>query len=177
VEILIVGGIVVLLMVAASTKIKQAAARAFEPELIEREDFSISKPEGFMSPLEPKEPNCLFEARSREYGEKATKNIWRAHAFLTVRNDLNFKDEREAAVKSAGKVVSERILENAERGEKILLLESERAENKVSTIDFQKTVESRARRKTYVLRISVLPAYRADYIERVNEMINSFRLK
>jgi hypothetical protein len=38
-------------------------------------------------------------------------------------------------------------------------------------------VESRARGKTYDLKVSVLQSLRDVYIHKVNEMINSFRLR
>ncbi len=175
-EILIVGGIIVLLMVAVSTKIKQSAARAFEPEFVETDDFTINKPEGFMSPLNDDSERYAFEARSREYGEKKARNIWQAHAFLVVSSDSNFQTERERVKKSAGKITSERILGDDAQG-KICLLETERTEENIALVEFYKIVESRARRKIYNLQISVLPPFRAAYIERVNEMINSFRVK
>lgn len=175
-EILIVGGIIVLLMVAVSTKIKQSAAEAFVPEFVETDEFAISKPEGFMSPLNDESGRYIFEARSREYGEKKTRNIWQAHAFLTAVSDSNFQSERERVKKSADKITSERILNDNSQG-KICLLEIERAEENIALVEFYKIVESRARHKIYNLQISVLPPFRAVYIERVNEMIDSFGIK
>ena len=163
-------------MVAASTKIKQAAAQAFEPESVERDDFTINKPEGFMSPLDDVS-GFEFEARSREYGEKKTRNVWRAHAVLTAAVGANFQAECAKVKAEAGEIVSERILNSGAGGEKVFLLESEETENNVPMIVFKKIVESRARKKIYCLRISVLPEYRAAYLERVNELTNSFRLK
>ena len=175
-EIFIVGAVVVALMVFVSTKIKRSAALAFEPEFVEKEDFTISKPEGFMSPLDGNSEHA-FEAYSREFGEKNTRNVWQAHAVLTVGSDLNFADECEGAKKSADKILSEKILENDSESGKIFLLESERTEDEIRMINFRKIVESPARRKIYDLQISVLPAFRSVYIERIDEMINSFRIK
>lgn len=174
-EIFIVGGIVVALMVFVSTKIKQSAARAFVPELIEREEFKIAKPEGFMTPLDVRN-GFLFEAYSREYGEKKARNIRRAQAFLTVVDFLNFDAECEKAKSSAGKVLSERVLGNDD--ERVFLLESEaKGENNFPVVDFQKIVEIRRQGKTYNLKVSVLQPFREIYIHKINEMINSFRLK
>ena len=176
-EIFIVGSVVVALMVFVSTKIKRSAARAFVPELIERDEFNIAKPEGFMTPLETGRDGFLFEAYSREYGEKEARNTRRAEAFLTVAENFNFDAECERTKKSAGKILSERVLENGE-GERVFLLESEeKGENDFPVIVFRKIVESRERRKTYDLKVSVLQPFRDVYIHKVNEMINSFRLK
>ena len=50
-EILIIGGVVVLIMVFISTQIKKRAALAFEPETIDTEEFRLLKPNGFLYPL------------------------------------------------------------------------------------------------------------------------------
>ncbi len=175
-EILIIGLIVVALMVFVSTKIKDSAARAFESEVIETDEFRIEKPEGLMSPLEGNS-EYPFEARSREFGEeKISRNIWKAHAFLTVDKGLNFKAECEKARQSADKILSERIFDESD-GEKVCLIESEKVENEVPMVEFRKIVESQKQKKTYDLRISVLQPYREAYIHKINDMTNSFRLK
>ncbi len=175
-EIFIVGIVVVALMVFVSTKIKKSAGQAFVPEFIEKDEFTIAKPEGFMSPLEGNS-DFLFEAYSREYGEKKTRNVRQAQAFLTVTNGLNFDGEGAKAKSLADKILSERVLGNASGDEKVFLLESEKTEDDFPMIDFRKIVESRKRQKTYNLQVSVLPPFRDVYIHRINEMINSFRLK
>jgi hypothetical protein len=174
-EILIVGVVVVALMVFVSTKIKKSAAQAFEPEFIERDEFSINKPEGFLSPLEER-ADFLFEAYSREYGKEDARNIWQASAYLTAVPNSDFKAECEKAKVSAREILSEKVLENSP-DEKVFLLESEKIEKDFPRIEFWKIVESGARQKTYSLQVSVLKPYREDYVERINEMMNSFRLK
>ena len=168
-EILIGGGIIVLLMVFLSTKIKQSAA-------VETAEFTISKPAGFMTPLNDKS-EYAFEARSREFGEKKTRNIWQAHAFLTVKDGANFQAACIEAKKKAGKIAFEKTFKADAGGEKICLLESEERIDEASMIVFRKIVESRARKKIYNLQISVLPAFRPVYIDRINEMMESFRIK
>lgn len=129
-----------------------------------------------MTPIEGNR-EYLFEAYSRGFGEKKTRNVWQSHALLTADSGLNFEAERENVKKSAGKILSERILENETGDGKICLIECEKTEDNIRLIEFRKIVENRARQKTYSLKISVLPPFRAHYIERINEMINSFRLK
>ncbi len=65
-EIWIIGGIIVALMIYASTKIKRLAASAFEREEIDNGEFALVKPEGFISPVETPYP---FEAHTKEFGE------------------------------------------------------------------------------------------------------------
>jgi hypothetical protein len=175
-EIFIIGLVVVALMVFVSTKIKASAAQAFEPERVEKKEFTITKPRGFMTPVEA-DSGFAFEAYSREYGEKSMRNTRQAEAFLTVTDKLNFAAECENARKTAGNILSERVLDGAADGEKVCLLETERSEDAFPTIDFWKIVESRNLKKTFVLKVSVLKLSREIYIHEINEMVNSFRLK
>lgn len=175
-EIFIIGLIVVAIMAFVSTKIKKVAARAFEPETIEKDEFRIFKPEGLMSPLS-ENSRYPFEARSRECGEqRGSRNIWRAHAYLTVDTGLNFKAECKKAKESVDKILSERILDET-GGERVCLIESEKIEDEVQMIEFRKIIESRKQKKTYDLRISVLQPYREAYIHKINDMTSSFKLK
>jgi hypothetical protein len=81
-EIWIVGGIIVALMIYASTKIKRLAADAYAREEIETDAFVIVKPEGFISPVETP---YAFEARSKEFGEaEESEEMLRAHATVTI---------------------------------------------------------------------------------------------
>ena len=175
-EIFIVGLVLVAVMVFVSTKIKAKAAQAFEPERVERKEFVVVKPRGFMSPVESKN-GFEFEAYSREYGEKRMRNTRQAEAFLTVSNGLNFAAECEKARAAAGKVLSERTLDETPSGEKVFLLEGEKTENVFPSIEFYKIVESRQLKKTFSLRATVLRDLRETYIHEINEMINGFRLK
>lgn len=175
-EIFIVGLVVVALMVFVSTKIKASAAQAFEPELVERGEFILTKPRGFMTPVESKD-GFAFEAYSREYGEKRMRNTRQAEAFLTVTDDLSFAAESRKAKKTSDDILSERVLDGDAAGEKIGLIEAETSRNAFPTIHFWKIVESRRLKKTFNLKVSVLKDYRETYIHEINEMINSFRLK
>lgn len=176
-EILIIGFIIVALMVFVSTKIKNSAAQAFKAEIIERDEFSIVKPEGLMSPLE-ESSEYAFEAHSRECGGKeSSRNIWQAQAYLTVAPGLKFKDECKKVKQSVEKILSEKTLNEANGDEKVYLMEGEKTENEVSMIEFRKIVESKRQKKTYNLRVSVLQPYREAFIHQINEMTNGFRLK
>lgn len=175
-EILIVGLAVVALMVFVSTKIKASAAQAFEPERVEKKEFIIIKPQGFMTPVESSS-GFAFEAYSRDYGEKNMRDTKRAEAFLTVTDKLSFAAECEKARKTADNILSERVLGDAKTDEKVCLIEAERSEDTFPTIDFWKIVESRKLKKTFALQVSVLKDYRETYIHEINEMVNGFRLK
>ncbi|MBK7704276.1 MAG: hypothetical protein IPN69_03580 [Acidobacteria bacterium] len=96
-EIWIVGGIIVALMIYASTKIKRLAENAYARETVETDDFVIVKPEGFICPVESK---YAFEARSKEFGEsEASEEMLRATATIVIGpasdEDSSSKSERE----------------------------------------------------------------------------------
>lgn len=175
-EIFIVGLVLVAVMVFVSTKIKSSAAQAFEPERVDRAEFVIIKPQGFMTPVESKN-GFAFEAYSREYGEKRMRNTRQAEAFLTVSDGLNFAAECKKARAEVDKILSKRALDGDASGEKVFLLEAEKSENVFPAIEFRKIVESRRLKKTFNLRVTVLRDFRETYIHEINEMINGFRLK
>ncbi len=175
-EILIIGGFLVVIMVIVSTQIKRAAARAFEKEIIETDDFKIVKPAGLMNPIRS-DSEYAFEAYSKEYGEKKERNIWRAQVYLTVSEGLNFSRASENARLETDKILSEEVVKDAPAGQKIRLLKSEKIEDKVSFYVFHKIVESEKQQKTFDLQVKILKAFQDEYLSRVEEMSNSFRLK
>ena len=80
-ELLIPGLLLVALMVYASTKIKKAAAAAYEPESIETDRFAITKPEGMINPVNDDSP-YLFEAYTKDFGVDDQKNERQVTAFV-----------------------------------------------------------------------------------------------
>ena len=175
-EILIIGGVLVALMVLVSTKIKKSAAQAFEREIIETENFRLVKPAGFIHPLREDSP-YEFEAYSKGFGEKDERNVWRAQVYLTVSEGINFNAVCKDIKKEDGKLLSEKVLKDSADGEKICLIEREMSKDDAEFFEFRRIVESRKQKKTYDLRILVLKSFRADYIGRVDEFMNSFQLK
>ncbi len=164
------------IMVIVSTQIKKSAARAFEAEIIETDDFRIVKPTGLMNPIRPVS-EYAFEAYSKEYGEKKERNIWRAQVYLTISEGLNFIQVGENAKSETDKILSEEIAKDAPAGQKIRLLEGEKIEDDVSFYVFHKIVESKKQQKVYDLQVKILKAFQDEYLSRVEEMSNSFRLK
>jgi len=171
-EILIFGIILVALMAFVSTKIKKSAAQAFEREAIETEDFKITKPEGFINPIN-EDSAVAFEAYTKELGKNDAKNFRQAQAYLRIITNSDFEAVCENAKASADKILSESAFENP----RVYLLESEKIEKDVSIISSWKIVENIQKGKIYELQISVIEAYREDYAARTNEMIDSFIVK
>jgi hypothetical protein len=90
-ELLIPGLILVALMVYASTRIKRTAARAFEAETVETDEFVVQKPDGFLNVLNL-DPELSFEAYSKDFGTKGDLDIRAATAKLRVRDDSTVDD-------------------------------------------------------------------------------------
>lgn len=147
-EILIVGAILVALMAYVSTRIKRSAAEAFEREEIETEDFRLIKPEGFLHLLNS-DSDLAFEAYSKNFGA----------------------GEAAAKTRQARAVVK---IYDAYDGKLNSVIESEEVSKGVPVQVFRKILKNG---KFYELEISVLQENRADFIERFNEMLESFALK
>lgn len=174
-EILIVGVILVALMAFVSTKIKKSAAQAFERETIENEDFKIVKPEGFLSPIN-EDSEFAFEAYSKDTGKNDAGNFRQAQATLRVFADAKFEAVCADARKTAGKILTEKVLENVEN-QKVCLIESEETKNGVRIFTFRKIVENIRKRKIYELQISLIENYKDEFQARVREMLESFAVK
>ncbi|HUF04941.1 MAG TPA: hypothetical protein VMM38_12295 [Aridibacter sp.] len=173
-EILIIGGIVVLIMVIVSTRIKRSAAQAFEPDVIETDEFSVEKPEGFLHPLrEP--PDFPFEAYSKLFGERSTRNIWRARARLRMSGGLKLDDI--ASETSESEAVTSSEISEGTPGERLARIESRRTEDETEYVVRRKIVESGERGKTYELRATMLVPYDEEYSERIEALLDSFKLK
>lgn len=135
------------MMIYASTKIKKLAAQAYEREIIETEEFTIVKPEGFINPVESK---FAFEAYTKDFGIGDAEEIRQAHAVLTIEKGVTSESEG--------------------------LTESEVSDEKnITTKVFRRTV--RQNNKIYELKITVLQENPADLEEKVNEMLKSFAVK
>lgn len=164
------------LLLFISSKIRNAANQAYEPERIERETFSINKPEGYLNPVEYTE-RIPFEAYTRELGERSMGRLRKSLAKMTVSDGLKFDNLRKEIKKEAQEFVSTIFDENAPEGERICLIETKKTDNEITTVFLNKIVESRRQKKTYNLEISVLEDYRDEYEEKMGEMLNSFLLK
>ena len=176
-EILIVGVILVALMVYVSTKIKRSAAQAFEREMIETDDFSLVKPEGFISPVNEDSAH-LFEAYSKDFGEDdEVLNVRQANVELSARENADFQTACDAARRSFDNVRSEKMLTDELGNQTACLLEGDENRDEASFRVFRKIAASGSQPKIYDLKISILPAYLEQYAERAREMTDSFSLK
>ncbi len=175
-EILIIGGVLVIIMVIVSTKIKKSAAAAFEPETIEMEDFSIEKPAGFLHPLRD-EPDFPFEAYSKLYGDKFTRNIWRARARLRIFENENLKDFVSRIKSSNESVESTKQLNDLPENQKGVILRSAKTEDEVDYKILRKIISIDSDRKIYELKTTILEPFGEEYTDTACEMMRGFVVK
>jgi hypothetical protein len=176
-EILIIGGLFVLLMVYVSTRIKKSAAAAYEPETVEKEDFKIDKAEGFLYPLRDK-PDFPFEAYSKLYGEKRQhRNIWRARVRLRIEEGLILQKMIREIKSGEEEFISQKNFDDLPEGQKGTILRTEKTEDEGRYKVFRKIVQSKGRGKTYELKTTILIPHEDEYIHRACQMMESFEVK
>lgn len=167
-ELLIPGLILVALMVYASTKIKKNAAKAFERESIETKEFSITKPEGFLHPLN-NDSVYAFEAYTKEFGQDHAEQTRQAMADLLIFNNTNLTAQRDEIRRKSTAIILEKSDDD------LIVMETERDDSGITLNSFYKLI--RRVDKIYRLRISVLPEYKDAYSDRINEMLDSFEVE
>lgn len=171
-EILILGLILVALMVYLSTRIKRAAALAYEREAIETEEFSIVKPEGFLVPIK-EATEFKFEAYSKECGHEEAGNIRQAAAKVTVLEGVGFDEACEQIRASAGQIVAESTPMIG--GRHVLLLDAEKETGGVTQEIFHKLVSKTG--TVYDLEITVLQEHKDAHLRNIDDLRTSFTLK
>lgn len=152
-----------------SSRVKKAARLAFESETIETDEFVIVKPEGFINPINT-ESDFAFEAYSKDFGTgENAENLRQAEIFVRVFDNKSFNAVCEEA-KGTGEILPE-------SDGKICLIKSEETLENVSAYKFYKIIGSENGKKVYELKISVLQDFLAEYQNRIDETLESFRLK
>lgn len=167
-EILIVGGLLVALMVYASTKIKKSAAAAFDEELIDSPDFSITKPEGFISPVE--DSGYAFVANSRDFGTDEADEIRQVTASVKIFESENLDDVRSEISNAAEKVGEEQRLAGGG-----FVIETEEIQNGM-VVECEHHVYAKDG-KIYALTLKVLPEFREEQRKNIGTLIASFDVK
>ena len=167
-ELLIPGLILVALMAYASTRIKRAAARAFEAETIAGDGFTLDKPDGFLVRIGP-DGGLLFDAYSKDFGTGAADNV-RAATAVVVGSGERLK---KAAKAEAARLMSAEIGKRFELGDAHGMLVTGKLVR--DGHDFEVTAKILEQgSRTLVLRIEVLKEKAADLSEGIEKMLISF---
>lgn len=175
-EILILGLLLVAVMVIVSTKIKRAAAGAYEPEIIEEAEFKIEKPAGFLHPLKS-DSEFAFEAYSKQYGDKSTRNIWRARSRLRVSDGLNIRKIVGGLKDRNETLVSEKVLDDLPEWQIGSIVRTEKSEEDTEFKIFRKILADKRSNKTFELRTTILCPYDKELTETACEIMSGFELK
>ena len=170
-EFLIPGLILVGLMVWASTRIKRNAAKAFEREEIETADFSLTKPEGFLSIVDPPD-GAAFSAYSKEFGIDGAEKMRRSTAELRVFPNAQLSEIVERAKKGASTVLSEQT--GVIGGKKCANIVVERLEEGILLESHYNIVAGTE--AVYQLTVNVLSDNKDEFRSRVDELLTSFSL-
>jgi hypothetical protein len=170
-ELLIPGLLLVALMVYASTRIKKTAARAFEAEQIDNDDFTLSKPDGFLNRIGD-DSGLAFEAYSKEFGPEPAEDI-RAATAVVVIETATIDDALAKEKERLSTVVSEERFE-IDGGPAALLSGELERDGHLFNIAC-KIIERNDR--TLVLRIEVLKELIEDFARKTDEMLTTFSAK
>ena len=168
-EILILGGILVALMVYASTRIKRSAAGAYEAERVETDDYSITKPEGFII-IENEDAKVLFAAYSKDYGTDDADTVRQVSAQLKIHRGVSLERVSVPLKETAERVIDERHL----AGPSMIL--------EVGSLQAGVPVETEYRLiqkgdDTYEFSVAILPENREANDTAINNLLSSFELK
>jgi hypothetical protein len=169
-ELLVPGLILVALMVWASTKIKKNAEMAYQEEVVETDRFVITKPDGFLSPVEPGE-GLLFAAYSKDFGTDEADGIRLASAEITEHPEETFAAVRDQLAETT-EIISDEPAQKIGETRSVRLTAS-RAENGVEIKEYVKLVESGD--TVFQLRVSVLGEQETAFSDRIETMLDSFR--
>jgi len=168
-ELLIPGLILVALMVYVSTKIKKSAARAYDQETIETEDFSITKPEGFIIPTNVDE-QFAFVAYSKEFGTGDADNIRQVSATLMVHEGENLETVSTAITSNASKVISLQRLAGDS-----MIMETETIENGI-VLETEKRLVGR-NGNVFELSVTAIPETKSAQQRNIDILLSGFEVK
>jgi hypothetical protein len=164
--IVIIGLMIVALMVYTSTRIKRMTREAFDAEEIATAEFSIRKPAGFLSVVEPKPPH-VFDAYTRDFGADGAEDIRLATANVVV-SDTSLED----AVAS-GDVIDDRREVIGETHYRVI--ESRSQEKGTDFLELRKVAELNG--KAYTFTIKAIAETTDEFRRDIERMLDSFELK
>ncbi len=168
-EILIPGLLLVALMVYASTKIKENAAAAYEQETVEKDQFSILKPDGMIIPVES-ENDVLFEAFSKDFGVDEAGEVRQIAADVRRHEGADIDNLKLSILPDNGEV---REIVGKIGEQRTIQLEFLRYEKNVEIRETVKLVQTND--AVAELRIYSLTNHDDIILSKVEQMLDSFR--
>jgi hypothetical protein len=163
---MIIIAVFIAVLLTISSRIRNAASRAFEREEVETDEFSLVKPEGLIYPINAKSAYA-FEAYTKDFGKGDAEDLRRAHVSVGV-SEKDFSQVCGETKSAAGEILSE------ETARETCLIESKKTLENAAAYNFYKIIGGE---KTYTLKISVLEDSLDDFRDKIDETLKSFRLK
>jgi len=169
-EILIAGVILVAFMAYASTRIKRTAAKAFEAETVETDQFVIQKPDGFLNVING-DPQFAFEAYSKEFGTGDAAPLRMGTATIKI-SDSGI--DQAVAIKGSGTDISSDINEVVSE-KHYRLIEGKRVNKETELRVLYKIAESSG--QVFILEITTLSEASDEFSHKTESMLDSFEIK
>jgi hypothetical protein len=170
-ELVIPGLLLVALMVYLSTRIKRNAAQAFEQEIVETDDFSLTKPEGFLH-LMNGDPAFVFQAYSKEFGKNGSGEKRQATIDIRKITGKTFEEVCED-LKGDGTVLDNKNFQLDEM--RASSVEIEHTADGIETVEHYLMIEAPA--SVFEIHSSVLKEHNADYARKIDVLEESFVIK
>ena len=171
-ELLIPGLILVALMVWASTKIKNKAAAAFEPETIETDEFVMRKPDGFLHVVND-DSGLAFRAYSKEYGKNELNGDRQATIELTIHRNSDLNNVSSSI--EADKLRLADVHSYLGGGENAMQFVLDAADSEPRRVRHYKLVTHGT--NVFELCFSVLYHYRDEFTVAIDETFTNFQAK
>lgn len=157
-------------MAYASTKLKKATARALEPEDVVTDEFSITKPAGFINVVSP-DDGLLFQAYTKEFADSAP-NARKGAATIRVTEDAKIEQVVRELKQSSGFVSSKP--ESVAAGSPVTV----RIDRVEDGVTFHRTIKLIQKDdRVYRFQFDVPEGCQDEFVVPGREMIESFELK
>jgi hypothetical protein len=169
-EILIVGILVVALMVWASTRIKRNAAAAFDAETIDTDEFTLQKPDGWLSKVEPTLP-YVFEAYTKDFAEEPNQGVRLGTAVI----EKGIGSEDEIARVAIGEGVVTDDLPEIVGAKHYRIIELTRSSDEIDELEWLKFATTNG--TVYTLRVTALAETTDEFRRNIESMVDSFEIK
>lgn len=159
-------------MVYASTRIKRAAAQAYEIETVETDEFVLHKPEGFLNVVAG-DPKYAVEIYSKEYGTDGAERFRKATATLRIDDGRGLQHILADRRYPAASTVSD--FNEVIDGVRYRVIAAEWSENGIAFTGLRKLAEHGG--KVFDLEAKRLAETTGEAAAGIVTLIDSFRVK
>lgn len=145
---------------------------AFEPEVIETDEYVINKPEGFLHVING-DPKYAFEAYSKEYGGAGAEDIRQGTVKLYIRRGERADNALSEMLGTTGKKLKGET--EVVNGVKYRITETKRTEKGRDLCIQYKSADRNG--KAFIFETARLAETSPEFERKLEAMLNSFELK